>query len=71
MWKASMNISWVLLMKYGDFWSDFTKPILTLNLLPPDIKYAYSMVFSMHLLWYWRICIYSGAEEYAQKSASS
>ena len=50
-------------MKYGDFWPDFTELIFTLNLLPPDIKYAYSILFSMHFLWYWRRI------KYAQKSA--
>ena len=47
------------------FWPDFTELISILNLLPPDIKYAYSILFSMHFLWYWRRI------KYAQKSASS
>ena len=36
------------------FWPDFTELISILNLLPPDIKYAYSILFSMHFLWYWQ-----------------
>ena len=36
------------------FWPDFTELISTLNLLPPDIKYAYSILFSMRFLWYWQ-----------------
>ena len=55
MWKVWIShefCRWIMII----FWSDFTKLIFTLNLLPPDIKYAYSMVFSMYLLWYWRIC---------------
>ena len=51
-------------MKYGDFWPDLTELIFTLNLSPPDIKYAYSILFSMHFLWFWRRI------KYAQKSAS-
>ena len=52
-------------MKYGDFWPDLTELIFTLNLSPPGIKYAYSILFSMHFLWYLRRI------KYAQKSASS